>query len=115
MLFQLCGFFVYEVKAETLGPLDFDGLDYEDMDSVIIHSPQNITYDSGPVFVNFTSIAVVPYQGNYVLGYSLDGGPVERITNFKGLGYEPTATPSFEWLTSLGNLTLSGLQTDMVL
>ena len=97
-------------KTETLGPLDFDNLDLENFDFVAIHSPQNITYNSGTVFVNFTSFGTVTIDGYYVLGYSLDGLPVERITNITELERKISATPSFELLRSSSNVTLSGLQ-----
>jgi hypothetical protein len=76
ILLPLCNF-RHEVKAETLGPV-WDRSEELNVTAVIeIHSPQNITYSTGEILLNFTLV----YEGqDYDVGYDIDGGVIERIS-----------------------------------
>ena len=65
------------MKAETLGPV-WDRSEELNVTAVLeIHSPQNITYSTGEILLNFTLV----YDGqDYDVGYDIDGGVIERIS-----------------------------------
>lgn len=106
------------VKAETLGPLVWgppEYPDYPEENRVTIFSPQNTTYSGNSIFVNFTVngfvyVPLTSFYSIYDVGYSLDEGPIEKITNLTYRNNTPSGSPAFYHVTYLGNLTLSGLQ-----
>ncbi|MBN1357933.1 hypothetical protein JW988_04100 [Candidatus Bathyarchaeota archaeon] len=75
MLLPLC-YFSHEAKADTLSPL-VDRSEELNVTAVIeINSPQNTTYSTREILLNFTLV----YEGqDYDVGYSVDGGAIQRI------------------------------------
>jgi len=107
LLLQLCSL-NHEAKADTLGPL-LDRSEELNVTAVIkIHSPQNITYSEGKILLNFTLI----YEGqDYDVGYSIDGGAIERIGVSK-ISEEPAPylfMPPYVKVTCRGTMILRDL------
>jgi len=68
-----------KAKAGTLGPPTFLSTQSAfPPDMILISSPQNTTYHANSIFVNFT--VTVP-NAIYDVGYSVDNGSIQRITN----------------------------------
>lgn len=68
-----------KAKAEILGPSTFISTQSAfPPDMIIISSPQNTIYHANSIFVNFT--ITVP-NAIYDVGYSVDNGSIQRITN----------------------------------
>jgi hypothetical protein len=71
--------FVNKARAETLGPIYIPIREYPSSTIVKIFSPQqNNKYNVSSILLNFT---VEAYESIYDVGYSLDGGTVERVSN----------------------------------
>jgi hypothetical protein len=99
---------VNKVKADTLGPTII--IIENSYRMVQIFSPQEITYNSSTIFLNFT---VRAGRGIYDVGYSLDNGTIQRVTNLTQILVEDApdmqAPPPHVVVTDLGNVTLSNL------
>ena len=99
---------VQEVKvaeAETLGPVK---LPQNNNSHITISSPQNTTYYENSVLVEFTVKAFYSVED---VGYSLDDGPVERITDLKFIKSEDTpGVYLFKTVYYLGRFYLKNLQ-----
>jgi hypothetical protein len=74
-----------EVKGEsqTLGPPNYLSQDHS---GIVLYSPLNTTYNKNSLFVNFT---VTNLMAVYDVGYSIDGGTIQRITNLAWLSTTP--------------------------
>lgn len=99
---------INKAKAETLGPLDMR-VHEPSSDTIKIFSPQRKMYNAGSILLNFT---VEAYTAVYDVGYSLDGGAVERVNNLKKISEVPAPEallPPFVRVTYAGNLLLSNL------
>ena len=98
-----------KAKAETLGPLEMWQEPEPSGNIVIMHSPQNTTYYESSILLNFT---VEAYYIIGDIGYSLDGGAVERVNNLTKISEEPAPylyVPPYVRVTYSGNLLLSNL------
>jgi hypothetical protein len=104
--------FVNKVRAETLGPIYIPIREYPSSTIVRIFSPQqNNEYKVSSILLNFT---VEAYESIYDVGYSLDGGTVERVNNLTKISEVPAPeisnlTPNWVRVTFMGNLFLSHL------
>jgi hypothetical protein len=99
--------FINKAKAETLGPLEEWLGEHPSGNLIKIITPQNTTYDSSSILLNFTV-----ESNNYIydVGYSLDGGDIERVNNLTKISEEPAPNlylPPSVRVTYLGNLLLS--------
>jgi hypothetical protein len=98
--------FINKAKAETLGPIEM----LTPTSSVVeIFSPRNETYNTRSILLNFT---VEAYGDIYDVGYSLDGGAVERVSNLTKISEVPAPDyflPPFVRVTFRGNVLLSNL------
>jgi len=107
ILLLLCSF-SHEAKAETLGPLVDRSEELNVTALIEIHSPQNITYSAGKILLNFTLV----YEGqDYDVGYSVDGGAIERISVSK-ISEEPAPylfMPPYVRVTCRGTMVLRDL------
>jgi hypothetical protein len=106
LVFSSC--MVNEVKADTLGPTIINiGNSYG---MIQIFSPQDITYNSSTILLNFT---VRAGRGIYDVGYSIDNGTIQRVSNLTQILVESApdmqAPPPHIVVTDLGNVTLSNL------
>ena len=94
---------INKVKAETLGPIRFDINSTGNVVEILF--PQNETYNISSILVDFT----VEMGGTaFDFGYSLDGGPVERIVNVTKIsesGYIPYVTYYLRGSIFLANLS----------
>jgi hypothetical protein len=100
-----------KVKAETLGPPTFLSTESASPDILFISSPQNTTYHEHSILVNFT--VTVPNAINEV-GYSVDNGSIQRITNLikvseESVPYGTILLPPYIRVTYLGTFALNGL------
>jgi len=100
--------FVNYAKTEAMGPL-VDRSEELNVTAVIeIHSPQNITYSTGEILLNFTLI----YEGqDYDVGYDIGGGVIERISVSK-ISEEPApylTMPPYVKVTCRGTVVLRDL------
>jgi hypothetical protein len=100
--------FSREAKADTLGPL-VDRSEELNVTSVIeINSPQNTTYSTSEILLNFTLI----YEGSdYAVGYNIDGGTIERISVSK-ISEEPAPyliMPPYVRVTCMGTVVIRDL------
>lgn len=104
--------FVNKARAETLGPIYIPIREYPSSTIVRIFSPQqNNEYKVSSILLNFT---VEAYESVYDVGYSLDGGTVERANNLTKTSEVPAPeirnlTPNWVRVTFMGNLFLSHL------
>jgi hypothetical protein len=107
ILLPLCSF-SQEAKAETLGPLVDRSEELNVTALIEIHCPRNITYSAGEILLNFTLI----YEGqDYDVGYSVDGGAIERISVSK-ISEEPAPyllMPPYVKVTCRGTMILRDL------
>lgn len=100
-----------KAKAETLGPPTFLSTKSASPDILFISSPQNTTYHSHSILVNFT--VTVPNAINEV-GYSVDNGSIQRITNLvkvseESVPYGTILLPPYIMVTYMGTFVLNGL------
>jgi hypothetical protein len=100
-----------KAKAETLGPPTFLSTESASSDILFISSPQNTTYNSHSILVNFT--VTVPNAINEV-GYSVDNGSIQRITNLvkvseESVPYGTILLPPYIRVTYMGTFVLNGL------
>jgi hypothetical protein len=101
---------VAKVKADALGPpniLSYPGA--ISSDSFAIFSPQNTTYDESSILLNFTAQAD---HGIYDVGYSIDYGQIQRVTNLTQISEDPAPyleMPPYIRVTDLGTVVLQGL------
>ena len=104
--------FINEAKAETLGPIYIPIREYPSSTKVRIFSPQQTNkYNLSSILLNFT---VEAYESIYDVGYSLNGGTVERVNNLTKISEVPAPeirnlTPNWVRVTFMGNLFLSHL------
>jgi hypothetical protein len=104
--------FVNEAGAETLGPIVWPVREYPSSTKVRIFSPQqNNKYGASSILLNFT---VEAYEGIRDVGYSLDGGTVERVNNLTKISEVAAPeisnlTPNCVRVTFMGNFFLSNL------
>lgn len=102
------GFFSHEAKAETLGPLVDRSEELNVIDVLELHSPQNITYPTSEILLNFTLI----YEGiDHDVGYNIDGGAIVRI-NITKILEEPIPQiflPPWVRVTCIGTIVLRDL------
>lgn len=109
LLLLIEGQSIINVKGETLAPIVMDpnGVDF---DNVKIFSPKNEVYNVSSILLNFTVEAFMSIDD---VGYSLDGGSVERATNLTLIRSEPNLEVSprgvFSDVTYRGYLLLSNL------
>ena len=98
----------HEVKAVTLGPLWDRSEELNVVDVVEINSPQNTTYSTNDILLNVT---VTVDSQIYDVGYSVDGGEIERIDNLTKISEVPAYTlyPPFVRVTYTGSVSLRGL------
>ena len=101
-------YFSHEAKADTLGPL-VDRSEELNVTAVIeINSPQNTTYATGEILLNFTLV----YEGqDYDVGYSVDGGAIQRMQVSK-ISEEPAPylfMPPYVRVTCRGTMVLRDL------
>jgi hypothetical protein len=100
-----------KAKAETLGPPTFLSTQSASSDILFISSPQNTTYHSHSILVNFT--VTVP-NAIYDVGYSVDNGSIQRITNLVKVSEVPVPygeilLPPYIRVTYMGTFVLNGL------
>ena len=108
MLLLFSCYFSHEVKAVVLGPL-WDRSDELNVDDVIdMESPQNTTYSKNEILLKLT---VTADSYVYDVGYSIDGGEIERMGNLTKIVEVPADTllPPFVRVTYSGSITLKGL------
>jgi hypothetical protein len=70
-------------ESQTLGPPNYLSQDHS---QIVIFSPLNTTYIKNSIFVNFT---VTNFMAVYDVGYSVDGGTIQRVTNLAWLATTP--------------------------
>ncbi|MCJ7560103.1 hypothetical protein MUO79_05735 [Candidatus Bathyarchaeota archaeon] len=103
---------VNEVKAETLGPPTYLSTQSAfPPDMILISSPQNTAYHAHSIFVNFT--VTVP-NAIYDVGYSVDNGSIQRVTNLVKVSEVPVPygeilLPPYIRVTYMGTFFLYGL------
>ena len=100
--------FSYDVKAEILGPVWDRSEELNVTAGIEIHSPQNITYSTGEILLDFTLV----YEGqDYDVGYDIDGGAIERISVSK-ISEEPApylVMPPYVRVTCRGTMVFRDL------
>jgi hypothetical protein len=96
--------FINKAKAETLGPIVMWYQGIPSANDVVISSPINGIYNVSSILLNFTVEAL---GGIYDVGYSLDDGVVERITNLTKTS--ETGSIPYVTYTVKGNVLLSNL------
>ena len=100
--------FSYDVKAEILGPVWDRSEELNVTAGIEIHSPQNITYSTGEILLDFTLV----YEGqDYDVGYDIDGGAIERISVSK-ISEEPAPylfMPPYVRVTCRGTMVFRDL------
>ena len=107
MVFSGC--FVNFVSAQILGPPNVLGSQSSSSGIFVISSPQNKTYNTQAIPVNFT---VTAYNDIYDVGYSVDNRPIQKVTNL--LKVSEVSAPNIELppyiqVTYQGTLTLTDL------
>jgi hypothetical protein len=70
-------------ESQNLGPPNYLSQDHS---GIIIYSPLNTTYSKNSIIVNFT---VTNDMAVYDVGYSVDGGAIQRTTNLVWLATTP--------------------------
>jgi hypothetical protein len=101
--------YVNEARAEILGPLVIRWDAFPSINEIEISTPRNTTYTESSVLLNFT-LSIYGSIGD--VGYSIDGGEVERITNLTEIFQEPAPSlylPPYVHTIYWGNLTFSDL------
>jgi hypothetical protein len=89
--------------VSTLGPVELFDIG-ENNDKVTIFSPNNGSYYTNPLYLNF-SVAVVGLFGQFGnVGVSIDGGVVNSVTNFTTESVEPTDEQY--WMLTTVNATV---------
>ena len=112
LLSAIAGAQFNKAKAETLGPPTFLSTQSAfPPNMIIISSPQNTTYHAHSIFVNFT--VTVPNAINDV-GYSVDNGSIQRITNLVKVSEVPVPygeilLPPYIRVTYVGTFFLDDL------
>lgn len=91
-------YFTNPVSADTLGPPNIAGWIAS---GLVLISPQNLTYNSQSILLNFT---VQTVDISHDFGYSIDNGPIERIANITKIseGYDPLLLPPYRTVTEIG-------------
>jgi hypothetical protein len=101
--------FINKAKAETLGPISTY---YSTANTVEISSPQNETYNVSSILLNFKVETYGVLADD--IGFSLDEGAVERVTNLTKISEVPAPPemfllPPYVLVTFKGNVSLSNL------